>query len=117
MTLVETLVPNEILEKSDSQATRRWEQKTRENLTRVQVARTLHQAWHAEKEGLLTQIRRAGLQSQDTTKLKQRLVEITAEELIVPLPPVLFFEEATQEALASQQDAIKLLQWLSEKAI
>lgn len=85
-----------------SNAIRQWELKTREKLApQIRIARTLHQAWVAEKEGLLAQIRRSGLTGENTEALKQKFVEIMQQEPIIPLLPVLFFEDATQEALTS----------------
>jgi hypothetical protein len=68
----------------------------------VHAAQTLHQAWLTEKKGILTQIRRAALMKiEDISALKQRFVEVAADEPALPLLPMLYFEDATQEALAS----------------
>ncbi len=85
-----------------SHAIREWEEKTRAKLEpEVRVARTLHQAWYAEKEGILNQIRRSSLNGEDPRVLKDLFVEVIKNEPIVPLLPELFFEDTTQEALAS----------------
>jgi transcriptional regulator with XRE-family HTH domain len=85
-----------------SQAIRQWERKNREKLMpKIKALRSLHQAWHVEKESILSQIRRAAFINEDTEYLKERLIEIIEREPTLPLLPVLFFEDATQEALAA----------------
>jgi hypothetical protein len=84
-----------------SQAIRKWEQNIIEQLTpEVNKARSLHYAWRAEKDGVLNQIRNRSLKEQVTDALKEHFVNIMAKEPHVPLLPTLFFEDATQEALA-----------------
>jgi len=86
-----------------SQAIRHWEQKTRETLApEIRDAQTCHQAWAAEKEGLLNKIRRAAFTGEDAAWLRQKFIAIMKEEPTIPLSPTLFFEDVTQEALASQ---------------
>jgi hypothetical protein len=84
-----------------SQAIRKWEQNTIENLMpAVKTARSLHYAWRAEKDGILNQIRTRSLKDESTDILKRHFVELMAQEPEIPLLPTLFFEDATQEALA-----------------
>lgn len=85
-----------------SKAIRQWQLDIRKKLEpEVKVAQTLHQAWRVEKEGLLSQIRRNTLLNEATESLRHMLLELVADEPKMPLLPVLFFEDATQEALAS----------------
>jgi len=85
-----------------SHGIKEWEINIRGKLDpEIRIARTLHQAWFAEKEGILNQIRRSSLSGEDTTSLKDQFVEVVENEPIVPLLPELFFEDTTQEALAS----------------
>lgn len=85
-----------------SKATRQWQLDARDQLApEIKMAQTLQQAWHVEKEGILGQIRRISQQGKSTEALRQRLVDVVANEPSLPLLPVLFFEDATQEALAS----------------
>lgn len=84
-------------------AIRQWEKETREKLmASLQLGKLLHQAWLAEKEGLLNQIRRAAFEGQDTEELKVIFTELLENEPRVPLLPHLFFEDTTQEALVMQ---------------
>ena len=85
-----------------SKATRQWQLKARGKLEpEIKIAQIIHDAWRAEKEGLLSQIRKFTLNGQNASLLQFSLMEIVSNEPIVPLAPVLFFEDATQEALAS----------------
>lgn len=85
-----------------SKATRQWQLNAREQLEPdVKIAITLHQAWRVEKEGVLNQIRRSSLLGSEAEVLREYLVNLVSNEPAVPLLPVLFFEDATQEALAS----------------
>lgn len=86
-----------------SHAIRQWEIAVRDKLApEVHVAHILHQAWRAEKKGLLSQIQRSALLDPvEVDKLKERLVEVMYNEPSSPLLPALFFEDTTQEALAS----------------
>lgn len=69
---------------------------------RVQLAKTLHQSWFAEKMGILSQIRRNTLSGENIALLEAQHIEIMNREPLLPLLPELFFEDATQEALALQ---------------
>jgi len=86
-----------------SQAIRQWEQNAREALApHVQLAKTLHQSWFAEKMGILHQIRRNTLDTENIKNLEAQYIEIMEREPLIPLVPELFFEDVTQEALAAQ---------------
>lgn len=62
----------------------------------------VHDSWTAEKDGLLSQIRRSALLlGEDSGYLQSMLTHLVENEPAVPLLPVLFFEDTTQEALAS----------------
>lgn len=83
------------------QPLRQWENDRKEKMaTKVEIANTLHQAWRAEKNGLLQQIRRSALDDENSDYLKMQLIELLSEEPDIPLLPTLFFEDVTQEALA-----------------
>lgn len=85
-----------------SKAIRQWQLDTRKQLEpEIKVAQTLHQAWRVEKEGILGQIKRNSHLGDETAMLRERLVNVVESEPPIPLLPVLFFEDATQEALAS----------------
>lgn len=85
-----------------SKAIREWQLKAREKLEpEIKVAQMVHEAWRAEKEGLLSQIRKITFGNQDAAILQFALMEMISNEPAIPLLPVLFFEDATQEALAS----------------
>ncbi len=53
-----------------------------------------------EKEGLLTQIKRSMITGDNTEYLKLLLSNLMRQEPEIPLQPRLYFEDATQEALA-----------------
>ena len=54
-----------------------------------------------ERDGLLIQIKRAMVKSEDNQYLKYLLKQVMSQEPDIPLQPMLYFEDATQEALAS----------------
>ena len=84
-----------------SKATRDWEQDFRDKREpEVQTALTLHHAWQMEKDGLLSQIKRAVFTGEDVEYYKSLLEDLIRYEPDVPLQPTLYFEDATQEALA-----------------
>ncbi|NNM59969.1 MAG: DUF3987 domain-containing protein [Legionellales bacterium] len=87
-----------------SQSIRAWERGAREQLQpSLQLAKTLHQAWFAEKEGLLGQIRRATCEGKnDIDEMKDQFTELMLDEPEIPVLPHLFFEDTTQEAMVSQ---------------
>lgn len=84
------------------QAIRNWELKIRENLQdEVRAAKALHQSWRAQRAGLLSKIRRATSDSLlNANTLESQYIELMDDEPIIPLLPMLFFEDTTQEALA-----------------
>ena len=82
-------------------AVRQWELDTREKLApEIKVAETIHKTWSVEKEALLSQLRRSTMLHQNTDDVQKLLIEHASNEPHVPLLPVLFFEDTTQEALA-----------------
>jgi len=84
-----------------SKPTRSWEAKIRKiREPDVQAALTLHQTWQMERDGLLSQIKRGMMSDEDTTFYKERLARLIRVEPDIPLLPTLYFEDATQEALA-----------------
>ncbi|QDQ40183.1 DUF3987 domain-containing protein [Legionella geestiana] len=84
-----------------SSATRAWESKVRlEREPEVETALSLHQAWQMERDGLLSQIKRSMMSGEDTTFYKDLLARLIRIEPDIPLQPTLYFEDATQEALA-----------------
>ena len=84
-----------------SQATRQWQLDTREKLTpEIKIAETIHSAWSVEREALLSEIRRETRLHKNTDDLQELLIDHASDEPHVPLMPVLFFEDTTQEALA-----------------
>lgn len=86
-----------------SQAIREWEKQTRKKLTsQVQLAKTLHQTWFAQKMGALSQIRHKSRDGENIEDLEAEYIEIMEREPAIPLLPELFFEDVTQEALALQ---------------
>lgn len=86
-----------------SQSIRQWEQQARSKLEpRVQLAKTRHQTWFAEKMGVLTKIRRESADGENVNKLEAEYIGIMGREPLIPLLPELFFEDVTQEALALQ---------------
>ena len=85
-----------------SKASRSWERAVKkEREPDVTAAQVLHHAWEMEKEALLTQIKRAMVVGDDSEYLKDLLAMLVKEEPEIPLQPMLYFEDATQEALAS----------------
>lgn len=84
-----------------SKVIRDWELKIRKKLMpELQQSQTLYQTWMIEKQCLLGQIRRNTLTGENTTDLKKELIKLAKTEPSLPLLPELFFEDATQEALA-----------------
>ncbi len=86
-----------------SQVIRQWEQRAKNKLEpKVQLAKTRHQTWFAEKMGILSQIRRSSANGENVKELEDDYLEIMGREPIIPLLPELFFEDVTQEALVLQ---------------
>lgn len=90
------------VDKTFGQAIRNWELQVRETLQdEVRASKSLHQSWRAQRAGLLSQIRRSAsdpLLNSDI--LENQYIALMDEEPIIPLVPMLFFEDTTQEALA-----------------
>ena len=85
-----------------SKSARSWEQDFRRTRAfEVQACQAMYSAWEMEKDGLLSQIKRTAYAGEDTDSLKSQLSEIMKEEPNIPLLPTLYFEDATQEALAN----------------
>ena len=85
-----------------SKAGRQWQLKHREKLEpEVNAAQVLHQAWRVRQAGVLAQLRRHDYMDETAESLRQELTTLVANEPKLPLLPVLFFEDTTQEALAS----------------
>ena len=86
-----------------SRAIREWEVSfKRKRAPEMMAALTNHQAWQMEKEGLLSQIKRTASNGEDVDYLKELFQELVMRESEIPILPTLYFEDATQEALASQ---------------
>lgn len=85
-----------------SYACRQWESSIKkQRAPAILTAKTLHHAWAMERDGLLTQIKRAMVNGDDSQYLKYLLNKVMSQEPQIPLQPMLYFEDATQEALAS----------------
>lgn len=85
-----------------SNACRQWEAAIKkQRAPEILTAKTLHHAWSMERDGLLTQIKRAMVSGEDSQYLKYLLEKVMGQEPEIPLQPMLYFEDATQEALAS----------------
>lgn len=84
-----------------SKPVRAWEKSFRQKREReVKTAMTLHHAWQMERDGLLSQIKRCSFSGEDADHLKFNLAFLIEQEPEIPLLPTLYFEDATQEALA-----------------
>ena len=85
-----------------SNACRQWEATIKkQRAPEILTAKTLHHAWSMERDGLLTQIKRTMSSGNDSQYLKDLLYNLMGEEPEIPLQPMLYFEDATQEAIAS----------------
>ncbi len=84
-----------------SKAIRQWEATIRKKREPERLsALTQHKAWQMERDGLLTQIKRAVYSGEDSDNYKNLLDELVHQEPDIPIQPTLYFEDATQEALA-----------------
>ncbi|HHF7373784.1 YfjI family protein [Legionella pneumophila serogroup 1] len=84
-----------------SKAARHWETLIRKRREpEVLSALTQHQVWQMEKDSLFSQIKRATHTGEDSDYAKEMLDELIHQEPEIPLQPTLYFEDATQEALA-----------------
>lgn len=84
-----------------SKAIRQWEMSMRKKREPERLAAlTQHKAWQMERDGLLSQIKRAVYSGEDSEYYKDLLDELVHQEPDIPIQPTLYFEDATQEALA-----------------
>jgi len=84
-----------------SKAIRQWEATIRKKREPERLsALTQHKAWQMERDGLLTQIKRAVYSGEDSDNYKNLLDELVHQQPDIPIQPTLYFEDATQEALA-----------------
>lgn len=84
-----------------SKAIRQWEAAVRKKREPERLsALTQHKAWQMERDGLLTQIKRAVYSGEDSDYYKDLLDDLIHQEPDIPIQPTLYFEDATQEALA-----------------
>ncbi|HBD7060349.1 TPA: DUF3987 domain-containing protein, partial [Legionella pneumophila] len=84
-----------------SKAIRQWEMTMRKKREPERLsALTQHKAWQMERDGLLNQIKRAVYSGEDSDYYKDLLDELVQQEPDIPIQPTLYFEDATQEALA-----------------
>ena len=84
-----------------SGAIRKWEAAIRKKREpEVLAALTQHQVWQMERDSLFGQIKRATNTGENADHAKELLDELIHQEPEIPLQPTLYFEDATQEALA-----------------
>ena len=84
-----------------SKAIRQWEAAVRKKREPERLsALTQHKAWQMERDGLLTKIKRAVYSGEDSDNYKNLLDDLVHQEPDIPIQPTLYFEDATQEALA-----------------
>ena len=84
-----------------SKASRQWEAVVRKKREPERLsALTQHKAWQMERDGLLTQIKRTVYSGEDSDYYKDLLDDLVHQEPDIPIQPTLYFEDATQEALA-----------------
>lgn len=84
-----------------SKAIRQWEATVRKKREPARLsALTQHKAWQMERDGLLTQIKRAVYSGEASDYYKDLLDDLIHQEPDIPIQPTLYFEDATQEALA-----------------
>jgi hypothetical protein len=84
-----------------SKAIRQWEAAVRKKREPERLsALTQHKAWQMERDGLLTQIKRTVYSGEDSDYYKDLLDDLVHQEPDIPIQPTLYFEDATQEALA-----------------
>ncbi len=84
-----------------SRAARAWEQNIRQKIapdfSRVCL---LHDTWKMERDAVLSRLKRAMVNNEYTEDLKEELARLIADEPEVPLRPMLYFEDSTEEALS-----------------
>jgi hypothetical protein len=78
---------------------RNWQKNTIEDLMPEMVSSNIiHQAWCAERDGIVKQIRKDSIAGENTFSLQEQLKEFIKKEPPLQLLPELFFEDITQEA-------------------
>jgi len=83
-------------------ATQSWLESVNQELApKVQSALSHHNAWKIEREAILSQLKRAAVSGCDTFEYKKSLELIDKQEPEIPCLPTLYFEDTTQEALAT----------------
>ena len=83
-------------------ATQSWLESVHQELApKVQSALSHHNAWKIEREAILSQLKRAAVSGCDTFEYKKSLELIDKQEPEIPCLPTLYFEDTTQEALAT----------------
>ncbi len=84
-----------------SRACRQWEHAIRrKRAPAISAAMTLHYTWKMEKNALSIRIKRAMVNNEAVHYLNAELASLMQDKPEIPLQPMLYFEDATQEALA-----------------
>ncbi len=84
-----------------SKAARGWEKNIRQKIAPVfSRANLLHDTWKMERDAVLSRLKRAMVNDEYTEDLKEELAILIADEPEVPLQPMLYFEDSTEEALS-----------------
>jgi len=84
-----------------SRACRQWEQNIRKKRAPdIMAVTNLHDTWKMERNAVAAQLKRAMIHNEDTHHLKAEFAALIQEEPVIPLQPMIYFEDSTQEALA-----------------
>ena len=84
-----------------SKAARGWEKNIRQKIAPAfSRANLLHDTWKMERDAVLSRLKRAMVNDEYTEDLKKELAILIADEPEVPLQPMLYFEDSTEEALS-----------------
>ena len=84
-----------------SRAARAWEQNIRQKIAPdFSRACLLHETWKMERDAVLSRLKRAMVNNEYTEDLKEELAHLIADEPEVPLRPMLYFEDSTEESLS-----------------
>lgn len=87
------------VDRTFSQGIHQWQKEVRQKLMPEVIEMTaMHNAWKAERDGLLKQIRQTNL-AEELRYLQDQYKTLAGQEPQIPLLPELFFEDITQEAL------------------
>lgn len=90
------------VDKAFSAGIRKWQRNTIETLMPEALSsNVIYQAWSAERDGLVKQLRKASAMGEDTIQLQEQLKNLILKEPTVQLLPELFFEDITQEAFVA----------------